>query len=144
MIAVDTNILIYAFRADSPFHTAARACLEQAVAEGRRLAVPWPCVHEFVSVVSNPRMPDPASPVLAMEAVDALLAAPRVEAIGETDHHLLMLERLLSGGLVRGPRVHDARIAAICLSHGVDELWTADRDFSLFPSLRTRNPLAGS
>jgi predicted nucleic acid-binding protein len=40
-----------------------------------------------------------------------------------------------------GPRIHDARIAALCLHHGVRELWTADRDFSLFPSLKTRNPL---
>ena len=37
--------------------------------------------------------------------------------------------------------VHDARIAALCLSHGVRELWSADRDFSRFPALRTRNPL---
>jgi predicted nucleic acid-binding protein len=38
-------------------------------------------------------------------------------------------------------RVHDVRIAAICLTHGVCELWTADRDFSDFPRLRTRNPV---
>ncbi len=37
--------------------------------------------------------------------------------------------------------VHDARIAAICLAHGVSELWTADRDFSRFPELKARNPL---
>jgi len=41
---------------------------------------------------------------------------------------------------VAGPRIHDARIAAVCLAHGVTELWTADRDFSRFPALRTRNP----
>ena len=40
-----------------------------------------------------------------------------------------------------GPRIHDARIAALCLHHGVRELWTADRDFSAFPKLKTRNPL---
>jgi predicted nucleic acid-binding protein len=37
--------------------------------------------------------------------------------------------------------VHDARIAALCLSHGVYELWSGDRDFSRFPALRVRNPL---
>jgi predicted nucleic acid-binding protein len=40
-----------------------------------------------------------------------------------------------------GAQVHDARIAALCLHHGVTELWTADRDFGRFPELRTRNPL---
>ena len=35
----------------------------------------------------------------------------------------------------------DARIAALCLSHGVSELWSADRDFSRFPDIAVRNPL---
>lgn len=42
---------------------------------------------------------------------------------------------------IAGPAVHDARIAAICLQHGVSELLSADRDFSRFPELKTRNPL---
>jgi predicted nucleic acid-binding protein len=42
---------------------------------------------------------------------------------------------------VVGNKVHDARVAAICLGHGVRELWSADRDFSYFPDVRTRNPL---
>ena len=37
--------------------------------------------------------------------------------------------------------VHDARVAALCIAHGVTELWTADRDFGRFPDLVTRNPL---
>ena len=45
---------------------------------------------------------------------------------------------------ISGAAIHDARIAAICLDHGVDELWTCDRDFSRFPDLRTRNPLIPS
>ena len=41
---------------------------------------------------------------------------------------------------IRGPIVHDARIAALCLAHGVEELMTKDRDFQLFPQLKTRDP----
>jgi hypothetical protein len=48
---------------------------------------------------------------------------------------------LIRDGRVAGPAVHDARIAALCLHHGVDELWTADRDFARFAPLRTRHPL---
>ena len=36
--------------------------------------------------------------------------------------------------------VRDARIAAICVAHGVEALLTRDRDFSLFPELPTRDP----
>jgi hypothetical protein len=43
----------------------------------------------------------------------------------------------------RGALVHEARVAALCLQHGVTELWSADRDFGRFPRLRTRNPLVG-
>jgi predicted nucleic acid-binding protein len=49
---------------------------------------------------------------------------------------------LLAAGQIVGGRTHDARIAAICIQHGVRELWSADRDFSRFPELTTANPLA--
>lgn len=52
-----------------------------------------------------------------------------------------VLRAALEAGRIVGPRVHDARIAALCLSHQVRELWTADRDFGRFPELRVRNPL---
>jgi predicted nucleic acid-binding protein len=61
--------------------------------------------------------------------------------IGETDGYWPALKRLLAGGLIDGPRVHDARIAALCLLHGVSELWSLDRDFSRYPSLKVVNPL---
>ena len=48
---------------------------------------------------------------------------------------------LLADGKISGPAVHDARVAALCLTHGVQALWTADRDFTRFPRLRTVNPL---
>jgi predicted nucleic acid-binding protein len=79
MIALDTNILVYAHRRDSRWHEAASRVVRE-LAEGR----------------------------------------------------------------VTGPRIHDARIAALCLHHGVRELSSADRDFSRFPRLATRNPLLGS
>jgi len=47
----------------------------------------------------------------------------------------------MTAGQIVGPRVHGARIAALCLQHGVRELWTADRDFSRFPQVKTLNPL---
>jgi predicted nucleic acid-binding protein len=56
-------------------------------------------------------------------------------------HQARSLKQALLTSRTIGARIHDARIAAICLQHGVRELWTADRDFSRFPQLKTFNPL---
>jgi hypothetical protein len=141
MIAVDTNLLVYAHRAESPWHDAAREGL--AGLGGRRWALPWPCIHEFLAIATHPRVFDPPSPMPeALAAVEGWLGSPGVTMIAELEGFQEVLVPLLRSAQVVGPRVHDARIAALCLQHGVTELWTADRDFSRFPSLRTRNPLS--
>ena len=79
----------------------------------------------------------------AIDQVDAWLESPRVELLGESEAHWGILREELRDGRVQGPVVHDARIASICIGHGVVELWTADRDFGRFPRLTVRNPLVG-
>jgi hypothetical protein len=144
VIAVDTNILVYAHRGDSPFHHAAAACLRELAEGAAGWALPWPCVHEFLAIVTHPRIHRPPTPLeRAAEQVDAWLESPSVVLLGEADGHWTALRGLLLGGKVVGPQVHDARVAALCLEHGVRELWTADRDFSRFAGLRTVNPLIG-
>ena len=143
MIAVDTNILVYAHRADAEWHDAAGRAVA-GLAEGTaEWAIPWPCLHEFLAIVTHPRIfktPTPAP--LAFEQVDAWLESPSLVVLAENDDHPGALRDAALGARVTGPRMHDARVAALCLSHGVRELWTADRDFSLFAPLKTRNPLA--
>jgi len=67
--------------------------------------------------------------------------APTLALLAEDDAYWPVLESLVERAALRGPAIHDARIAALCLRHGVQELLTADRDFSRFPQLATRNPL---
>lgn len=142
MIGVDTNILVYASREDSPHHLNARRAVEGLVRAGRPWGLPWPCVHEFLSITTHPRVYDPPSTVAdALLTLEGLVASGTVELLHETPTHLRTLASLIGASSVVGPKVHDARVAAICLDHGVTELWTADRDFSFFPALRTRNPL---
>ncbi len=142
MIAVDTNILVHAHRNDSPWHESARTVVA-ALAEGQSAwAIPWPCVHEFLSVVSNVKIMQPPTPMrLAIDQVEAWAESGKLIFLAESAAHLTAFKRLALAGQVRGARIHDARIAAICLQHGVREVWTADRDFSLFPDLKTRSPL---
>lgn len=144
MIAVDTNLLVYAHRADAEWHESAEARLRE-LAEGRApWALPWPCVHEFFAIATHPRIWDPPTPTeAALEQVDAWLESPSLVLLAEGPGHWGEIRALLEAGRIAGPRVHDARVAALCLAHGVRELWTADRDFGRFPSLATSNPLAG-
>jgi len=142
VIAVDTNVLVYAHRADSPWHEAA-ARVVAGLAEGRSSwALPWPCLHEFFAIVTHPRIYRPPTPVpAAVDQIEAWLESPSVALVSETGDYWASLKPLLVNGRIQGPRVHDARVAALCLHHGVDELWSADRDFGRFPDLRVRNPL---
>ena len=54
---------------------------------------------------------------------------------------MYILDSLLLSSKATGCMIHDAKNAAICIHHGVSELRTADRNFSRFPKLKTRNPL---
>jgi toxin-antitoxin system PIN domain toxin len=142
MIAVDTNLLVYAHREDSEFHKVARKRLEALRQGGTAWAVPWPCVHEFIAIVTHDRIYRPPSPLeTVFAAVDAWGAAGNLEFLAESPGYLAKLRELARAARVKGPRIHDARVAALCLHHGVRELWTADRDFSPFPKLKIRNPL---
>lgn len=142
MIAVDTNILVYAHRRDSPHHHAARHCLSRLFASGQPWAIPWPCVHEFLAVVTSVKRFRPASTLAeGLTQVEIWMECDTLVLLEETNSHWPMLARTLRASGARGGGVHDARIAAICLEHGVRELWTADRDFRRFPGLATFNPL---
>jgi toxin-antitoxin system PIN domain toxin len=144
MIAVDTNILVYAHREDSEWHGAASARVVE-LAEGRLpWAIPWPCIHEFLAIVTHQKIFAPPSPMnSALNQVEAWLQSPGLVLLAESDDHWNELKVMIQAGRVVGPKVHDARIAALCLQHGVRELWSADRDFGRFPSLTTTNPLVG-
>ena len=142
MIAVDTNILVYAHRRDSRWHEQALRAVE-ALANGRDAwAIPWPCVHEFYSIVTHPRIYNPPSTsAQALAQLRAWRESPSLSLLAEDEDYWPVLESVLARAPVAGPAVHDARIAALCLRHGVDELLTADRDFSRFPMLAAVNPM---
>ena len=142
MIAVDTNVLIYAHRRDTEWHERAARVL-RGLAEGpASWAVPWPCVHEFLAITTHPRIYSPPSTVAqSLAQVDAWMASPTLVLLAEAPTHWNVLRSQLAAGRIAGPKVHDARVAALCVSHGVSELWSADRDFSRFGGLTMRNPL---
>lgn len=110
-----------------------------------RWAVPWPCVHEFVGVVTRPGVfKHPTLMQQALEAIRLLYDLDGCDFLAEGDCHFDVLVDLALIGKIAGAAIYDARIAALCLQHGVSELWSADRDFGRFPRMKVINPLVAS
>ena len=144
MIAVDTNILVYAHRQDTAWFDKAGEVLRSLAEAAEPWAIPWPCLYEFLAVVTHPRVFEKPTPLaVAVDQVEAWLESPSVTLLAEGHGFWAGLSAQLLASRVAGPVVHDARVAALCLAHGISELWSADRDFGRFPALRVRNPLLG-
>lgn len=142
MIAVDTNILVYSHREESPFHAKAKQLIGDLRSGPADWSIPWPCIHEFIAIVTHPKIFKVPTPLdAAFASIDAWLAGNNLHLLSESEGYLIQLLEISSKAKLQGARIHDARIAALCLHHGINELWTADRDFSAFPKLTTRNPL---
>ena len=135
MQAVDTNILVYAEVRSSPHHHRARELLT-GLAEGLvPWAIPWPCVYEFLRVVTHPRVYHPPVPLrVALGDLRRILDSPSLVMLQETANHTAVMTDVLERSEVSGNLIHDAHIAALCI--------TGDRDFSRFASLSIRNPFA--
>jgi toxin-antitoxin system PIN domain toxin len=141
MQAIDTNILIHAEVESSQHHRPALKIL-QGLAEGALpWAIPWPCVYEFLRVVTHPRVFHPPVPLnIALEDLRQLLASPSLFLLAETRRHTSVLDQVLRQAGATGNLLHDAHIVALCLEHGVSEIITGDRDFSRFAGLKILNP----
>jgi hypothetical protein len=143
VIALDTNVLVAARRRESRHHAAARRLLAGLAGGATPWAIPWPCLYEFLRVVTHPRVFRPPTPLgAALDDVLALTEAPGLSLLGAGPSHPAHLERLARAGQATGNLVFDVHVAALCVEHGVTELWTLDRDFARFPGLRTRDPFA--
>lgn len=142
MIAVDTNILVYAHRRDSEWHERASQAIVKLAEDQAPWAVPWPCIQEFLAIVTHPRIYDPPTPLdKALSQVEIWFESPSLRLLGELKGHWKELKDVLTAGRIVGGAVHDARVAAICREHGVSEFWSADRDFNRMKGLAVRNPL---
>lgn len=138
MIAVDTNILVYAHREELPLHAAARARLT-ALAEGDApWGIPVFCLGEFLRVLTHPRLFDPPHTVdEACAALDRVLESPSLRILHPGDRFWRMLAEAVRAADAAGNLVFDAQLAALCRESGVSALLTEDRDFDRFPGLRT-------
>jgi toxin-antitoxin system PIN domain toxin len=141
MIAVDTNVLVHAHRRESAFFEPARDSLAKLSGGRAPWGIPFHCLVELYGIVTHPSIwKTPSTPAQARNQIEVWRGAPGLVVLADEATALEHLLDLVLAAQVRGPGVHDARIAAVCLSHGVTEIWTVDRDFSQFPPLRARKP----
>lgn len=133
MIAIDTNILVYAHREELPLHRKAMSRLI-GLAEGfEPWALPVFCIGEFLRVVTHPRLFDPPSTLgQAVEAIGNLLESPSVVILNPAENFWPILVEIAKLADARGNILCDAQIVAVCREHGVREILSEDRDFSRF------------
>jgi uncharacterized protein len=136
LIAVDTNVLIYAHRRESSLHEVALRKIT-GLAEGD---TPWGlpvfCFGEFVRVVTHLRVFNPPSSLsVALDFLAHLMMSPQLRLLSPSDQFPNAFSAACRSAGVRGNLAFDAQIAAVCREHGVDQLLTADRDFARFKRL---------
>jgi hypothetical protein len=141
MIALDTNLLVYAHRRATPEHKAARRAIERAGQSGLGWGVVEAGIAEFYAIVTHPAAAGrPSTPAEAAAFVDALVTAGA--GVWAPAHAFASrLLRLAAQLKVIGPRIFDLQIALAALDNGATELWTHDAHFVRVPGLRIVHPL---
>jgi uncharacterized protein len=141
MVAIDTNILVYARRVETPNHKPAYRLLESLALGDDPWFLPWPCIYEYLRVVTHPRVFTPPTPLdAAIEDLGKLFQSPSLRMGGESRQHWNESARMPRSSRASGNLVHDAHIATLLIEHGVREFFTDDRDFGRFPGLKITHP----
>lgn len=146
MLAVDTNVLVYAADADSPFHGPCRDWLERQRARPNAWYTTWPILYEFLRVTTHPRvMRQPWSATAAWEFVAALLASPGLSVLVPTQRHVDVAgEVIAEQPHLAGNLFHDVHTAILLREHGIARICTRDMDFNRFAFLEVIDPLKTS
>jgi toxin-antitoxin system PIN domain toxin len=142
MIAIDSNLLIYAHRAALPEHRAARRALEEASRDTRGWGIALPSVAEFWSVVTHPASSGgPSTPRQARQFLEELISGAGASLWMPQEGFWKRLTGAAQRLGVAGPRVFDLQIALTAMDNGAVEIWTHDRGFAAPAGFRVHDPL---
>jgi hypothetical protein len=138
VIAVDTNVLVYAHREELAKHRPAKRKLTE-LAEGHAAwGLPVFCLGEFLRLVTHPKLFEPPySAEQACEAMERILESPSLSVLVPGPAYPALLTEAVRQAAAIGNLVFDAQIVALCRETGVSALLTEDRDFDRFPGFAT-------
>ena len=140
MIAVDTNILVYAHRSELPLHKKALSHLVRLAESPEPWSLPVFCISEFLRVVTHPRLFDPPSTIeQGLEAISGLLESPSLIVLNPGGHFWPMLQKIVQKANTRGNLIYDAQIVVVCREYGVRDILSEDRDFMRFEKIILHN-----
>ncbi len=144
MILADVNVLVYAFREDSPNHAGYRKWLDATLAAPGAFAVSDLVLSGVLRVLTHPRVFDPPTPLgNALAYVNAVRSQPNAVSLTPGARHWEIFADLCGKAQVKGNLVADAWLAALAIEHGCQWI-TTDRDFARFKGLTWRHPLEGA
>lgn len=142
MILCDVNVIVYAYRVESPDHERYAGWLRETTANEHAFGLSQLVLSRFLRIVTHPRvMKLPAPLAAAFAFTEALRSRPNAMTLDPGARHWSIFERLCRDARATGNLVPDAYLAALAIEHGA-EFVTTDRDFARFPGLRWRHPLA--
>ncbi len=141
MIAIDSNLLIYAQREAVREHAAAQRALERASCDPRGWGIPLPCITELWRAVTSPALSPPSAPERVIRFLEILVADAGALIWSPRDGFWQRLTRTARDLGVSGQRIFDLQIALIALENGASEIWTHDQGFANLPGLSAHDPL---
>ena len=140
---IDVNILLYASDRSSPFHTAAAEFLRNRSADPEILCLTWPTIMSYIRLTTHPRVFDnPMSPQEAINNIARLMQMPRCRVVVENEDFLASFREIVGEVTTRGNLVPDAHLAAMMRVHDIRTIYTHDRDFLKFASLKVVDPVS--
>lgn len=143
MIALDTNLLLYAHREGMPEHVSSRKALEGLVDGMESWGIPAPVLLEFWSVVTHPMLPGGASTGEEATLFLRNFIQGGAGLVWDADAGFGWRVLEWAGRLnIRGPRIFDLQIGLMALEHGVTTIWSHDKGFVVVPGLRLVDPLS--
>jgi toxin-antitoxin system PIN domain toxin len=140
LLALDTNILVYAHIETLPKHLAAKKKLKELAEGSARWGIPVFCIGEFLRVITHSKIfANHYSPKQAVDALSAVLSSPSLEILMPGEHYCTNLYGAMVEANVSGNLIFDAQVVALCRELGVSCLLTEDRDFHRFQNFAVQH-----
>jgi toxin-antitoxin system PIN domain toxin len=145
VFVLDTNVLVYAADADSPFHAPCRHLIEEHRRRASAWYLTWNICYEFLRITTHPRVfRHPWAIANSWAFIERLMAAPGLGVLLPTERHAAVVAEVIAElPHLGGNLVHDAQTAVLMREHGLRTIYTRDTDFHRFPFLQPIDPTRG-